>query len=44
MPSPYPALDLELLSVTAWENGVVRLRFGSQVDGDLNSEREDHVS
>jgi len=26
-PSPYPATALQLVSVTAWENGVVRLRY-----------------
>jgi len=42
-PKPYPPREIELRSVTAWDNGVVRLRFGSYADVDSNTEREDDV-
>ena len=32
-PSPFPAGSLQLTSVTAWDNGVVRLLYGRDDEG-----------
>lgn len=32
-PSPFPSASLQLTSVTAWENGVVRLLYGGSDEG-----------
>lgn len=39
-PSPFPAGHLRLASVSAWENGVVRLLYGRVLEGERNPPTE----